>query len=137
MTDPMLGRLDKARTLCNGDPEFRKLGSCDARMGLKVGDVAYLVSFEAFECAGVDAIDVADLRDADFYLDMPRSAWLELLDRRRDGALENSLVSYDVNAPGGIVRSANPLAALKFERYHRTLQYFIDKVATLRAPVPV
>lgn len=137
MTDPLLGWLDKAMTLCNVDPAFRKLGSCDARVGFKVGDTAYLVSFEAFECASVEAIEGADLRDADFYVDMPRAAWLELLTRRRTGTLEGSLVSLDVDARGAAVRASNPLNALKFERYHRTLQYFVDKVASLGAPASV
>jgi hypothetical protein len=131
VSDPLLGWLDKAKTLCNDDPAFRQLGSCDARVGLKVGDAAYLVAFEAFECVSVQAVDPADLRDADFYLDMSRTAWLDLLARRRSGTSEGSLVSYDVTERGAAVRAVNPLNALKFERYHRTLQHFVDKVASL------
>jgi len=137
VTDPLLGWLDNAKALCNGDPGFRKLGSCDARVGLKVGDAAYIVAFEAFECLSVEAVDPADLRDADFTLEMSRPAWLEMLGRRRSGTLDDSLVSYDVDARGATVRASSPLNALKFERYHRTLQHFIDKVASFGAPASV
>ena len=123
--------LERARALCNRDPEFRKLGSCDARVGIRADDAAFIVTFEAFECAAVAAVDVESLRDTDFYLDLSRSAWRNLLTSAANGSA--SLVSAVVDDPD-IVKASNPLNALKFERYHRTLQSFFDKVAALAAP---
>jgi hypothetical protein len=131
MADPIFAWLDKARELCNRDPEFRKLGSCDARVGVKVDDAAFVVTFEAFECVGVTPVDVESLRDTDFYLDMSREAWRELLTGGTEGCA--SLVSATVDDPE-LVRASSPLNALKFDRYHRTLQRFFDRVAALAAP---
>ena len=39
--------------LVNNDPEFRRLGSVDAVMGVTVGERVFLITFEAFECVDV------------------------------------------------------------------------------------
>jgi hypothetical protein len=101
-------------------------------MGIKAGDDAYIVDFVAFECAGVAAIDLDSLRDADFYLDLSPDAWRTYLAGRASGAAP-SLVSLDIDSPNGIVKGSDPLKTLKFERYHLTLQSFLDKGARLAA----
>ena len=121
-----LNRLERSRDGVNRDAGFRALGSCDARVGLRDGANAYLVTFEAFECASVARIHVDDLRDADLYLELDSAGWDAYLDGRRRRSAP-SLLSLDLDAPGGIVRSsADPRKALEFERYHATLQAFID-----------
>jgi hypothetical protein len=124
--------LERARTAGNADAEFRKLGTCDTRMGLKAGDDAFIVDFVAFECAAVAAIDLDSLRDADFYLELTPGDWRDYLAGRANGT-SPSLVSLDVEAPNGIVKGSDPLKVLKFERYHLTLQSFVDKGARLAA----
>jgi len=124
-----LSLLERMRDAVNRDSSFRALGSCDARVGLRDGASAYLVTFEAFECAAVAQIDVDDLRDADFYLDLG-AAWQGYLDGRRQASAP-SLLSLDLDTPGGIVRSStDPRKAFEFERYHSTLQAFIDAGAS-------
>jgi hypothetical protein len=127
-----LDLLQKVRASVNDDRDFRRLGSCDARVGIKVGDAAFLVECEAFECAAVAAIDLDALRDADFYLELSADAWKSYLSGRRSGTAP-TLVSLDVDAPNGIVKGADPLKTLKFERYHLTLQSFFDTGARLAA----
>jgi hypothetical protein len=127
-----LGLLQKARETVNADREFRRLGTCDARVGIKAGDVAFLVDFEAFECAAVAAIELDALRDADFYLELSSDAWKSYLAGRKAGTAP-TLVSLDVATPNGIVKGADPLKTLKFERYHLTLQSFLDTGARLAA----
>jgi hypothetical protein len=124
--------LERARTAVNADAEFRKLGTCDTRMGLKSGDDAFIVDFVAFECAAVAAIDLDSLRDADFYLELSPDAWRTYLAGRANGSAP-SLVSLDVDSPNGLVKGSDPLKVLKFERYHLTLQSFLDKGARLAA----
>lgn len=124
--------LNNARDAVNADPRFRQLGTCDVRMGIKADESAYLVEFAAFECAGVEQIDVDALRDADFFLELSQAEWRTyLLGRRRGDA--PTLVSLDVDTPDGIVKGSDPLKTLKFERYHLTLQAFLDKGAELAA----
>jgi hypothetical protein len=116
----------------NADPAFRQLGTCDVRMGIKAGDAAFLVDFVAFECAGIEQIDVDALRDADFFLEMSAPEWRAYLAGRRGGNAP-TLVSLDVETPDGLVKGTDPLKTLKFERYHLTLQAFLDKGAELAA----
>jgi len=127
-----LDLLQKVRDAVNGDRDFRRLGTCDVRVGIKSGDTAFLVDFEAFECSAVAAIDLDALRDADFYLELSGDAWKSYLAGRRAGTAP-SLVSLDVDTPNGIVKGSDPLKTLKFERYHLTLQSFLDTGARLAA----
>jgi hypothetical protein len=127
-----LALLTRTRDAVNADRDFRRLGTCDARVGLKVGDSAFVVEFAAFECAAVSAVDVDALRDADFYLELSPAAWQGYLDGRRAGT-GPTLVSLDVDTPDRIVKGTDPLKALKFERYHLTLQSFFDTGARLAA----
>ena len=133
MTAPIgLALLERTRTAVNADTEFRRLGTCDARVGIKAGDDAFIVDFVAFECAAVAAIDLDSLRDADFYLDLTPESWKTYLAGRASGTAP-SLVSLDVDSPNGIVKGSDPLKVLKFERYHLTLQSFLDRGARLAA----
>jgi len=130
MTALNLNLLERMRAAVNSDASFRALGTCDARVGMRCGANAFLVTFEAFECAAVAQIDVDDLRDADFYLDLADPAWSAYLDGRRNASAP-TLLSLDLDTPGGIVRSgADPRKALEFERYHSTLQAFVDAGAS-------
>ena len=125
-----LALLERARDTVNGDREFRRLGTCDVRMGLKVGETAFLVDFVAFECAAVASIEIDALRDADFYLEQSAEAWRMYLNGRRAG-IAPTLISLDVDTPDGVVKGSDPLKTLKFERYHLTLQAFFDTGAKL------
>ena len=130
MTTLDLGLLERTRDAVNRDASFRALGSCDARVGLRADARAFLVTFEAFECAAVAPIEVDDLRDTDFYLELAAPAGDAYLNGRRSRSAP-TLLSLDLDTPGGIVRSAgDPRKALEFERYHATLQAFIDAGAT-------
>ena len=127
-----LSWLEKVRAAVNADRNFHRLGTTDVRVGIKAGDSAFLVDFEAFECTAVAAIDLDALRDADFYLDLSPDAWKSYLAGRREGSAP-SLVSLDIDTPDGIVKGNDPLKTLKFERYHLTLQSFFDTGARLAA----
>jgi hypothetical protein len=127
-----LALLKGARDAVNADPTFRQLGTCDVRMGIKAGESAFLVDFVAFECAGIEQIDVDALRDADFFLELSALEWRTYFVGRRSGSAP-TLVSLDVETPDGVVKGTDPLKTLKFERYHLTLQAFLDKGAELAA----
>ncbi len=127
-----LSLLEKTREAVNADKGYRKLGTTDARLGLKVGEVAFLVDFVAFECVAVAMVELDALRDADFYLELTPDAWKSYLAGRRAGTAP-TLISLDVDTPDGIVKGTDPLKTLKFERYHLTLQSFFDIGARLAA----
>ena len=77
--------LETAQRTVNADPAFRKRGSIDTRMAVKVDKSAYLVTFSGFTCHGVRAIDERDLRDADFTIEMTAAVWDRFLAGRREG----------------------------------------------------
>ncbi len=131
MTAPVdLDLLMRTCAAVNADPAFRKLGTTDMIAGVKADDAAFIVTFEAFECAGVQQIDADQLRDADFYLELSAEAWQRYLAGRKAGSAP-SLSGLDLQTEGGVLRGAEPLKTLKFERYIGTLQAFFDKSATL------
>ena len=130
--DPSLGWLNKAREQCNADPAFRKLGSADARIGIKAEDVAFRVTFDAFECTETQEIALDELFDVDFYVDMSRADWQRFLSGRAAGT-GATLVGLTALGGGDVIKAESPLKALNFERYHLTLQHFLDKVASLAA----
>ncbi|MEZ5557372.1 MAG: hypothetical protein R3E86_02320 [Pseudomonadales bacterium] len=122
--------LEQARAALNADPEFRRLGTADFKLGLVVGDAARLISFDAFEISDVVEADPGDMRDADIVLRMSTRDWNAYLRRRGRGKGE-SLLTLDLES--GVVAAKNPVKRLMFERYNRSLQALIDKGAALSA----
>ncbi len=118
--------LERAAKAVNSDPAFRKLGSTDMRIAFKAGTVARGITFEAFEVTNVQDVDENDLRDWELVIDMPARNWTNYLRQRADGR-GPSLVSLDIDR--NIVQAPDPLAGLKFERFHLSLQALVDKGA--------
>jgi len=124
---PSVEWFDNVRSVANADPAFRGLGTCNADVGVRVGDAVYLLSFEAFECAGVSEGEERDLLDVNFYLDMEPEAWRSLLANIRDNDGADSERSFNtLDIENGIVGSPNPYGLNDFARYHLTIQRFFD-----------
>lgn len=118
--------LEKARTGLNKDPAFRKLGTADFIVALKAGKTIRAVTFEAFEVGDITDVAEDDLRDYELVIEMTPGEWTSYLKRRAKGR-GPSLPSLDTEK--NIVNAANPLAALKFDRYNLTLQALFDEGA--------
>ncbi len=124
---PSVEWFESVREIANRDRAFRRLGSCDAKVGVRVGERIYALDFEAFECAAVSEIQEYALADADFVLRMDPESWRSLLTNVKDNGgadSEHTLNTLDVQS--GIVQSANPYGLNSFARYHLTLQRFFD-----------
>ncbi len=115
--------LERARAAVNADRAFRKRGSIDANVAVKIGAVSHLVSFSGFSCHAVRPLNGNDLRDADFVIDMSADQWARFLDGRRSGE-GRSLVELDTI--DNVVTAANPRKQLDFLRYHTSVQAFFD-----------
>ena len=129
---PSLEWFEDVRIAANAGGVLRRLGSCNASVGAKVGECVYLLSFEGFECAAVERIEADSLMYADFYLDMPLDDWTGLVRCIRDNGradAEHSLNRLDLALPGGIAKSADEYRRNGFLRYHLTLQAFFDAAA--------
>lgn len=124
---PSLAWFKMALKNANNDPEFRKLGTCDANVGIKIGKQVYAITFDAFSVSEVTKIESDDLRDLDFYIDMSRAEWDSFLESL-NGNDPISLNSLDMDK--GIVKSFDELKRISFPRYHLTLQRFFTTAAT-------
>ena len=115
--------LTRAQSAVNADPKFRKRGSVDTQMGVKVGERAFVVSFAAFQCEKVREMNPLDARDADFIVEMSPTQWQRFLAGRRTG---DGRTLIDLDTTDAIVKAANPRKKLDFLRYHTSLQAFFD-----------
>jgi hypothetical protein len=126
---PSLEWFQALREVVNKDDQYRHFGTCDAVMGVKIGDEIFQVTFEAFEVTDVARIGEDDLlRDCDFYLEMPPEAWREMIVNIRDhgGAdLDHTLNTLDFNL-GQIAKSDDELRRDLFFRYNQSFQQFFD-----------
>ena len=116
------------------DGRLRKLGTCDAVMGVKVGDQAYEITFEAFDCTGVREIPEAGLDSTDFYLDLPYEAWQEMLENiKQNGKPDRqyTLNTIDFLAPEGFAKSDDQSRKDSFYRYGQTFQQFFNASAEI------
>jgi len=124
--------LEDAQARVNADRGFRKRGTIDAQVGVACGADAFLVSFDAFACQRVRALDKNDLRDADFVLEMSPDRWERFLAERRAGD-GRTLLELDVT--DAIVHAANPRKRLEFLRVHTSVQAFFDAGVGRTSPV--
>ena len=119
----------------SGDGRLRKLGTCDAVMGVKVRDKAFEITFEAFDCTGVRKISEGDLANTDFYLDMPYETWQEMLEniKQSGGKHERHLTlnTIDFLAPEGFAKSDDQSKKDSFYRYGQTFQQFFNASAEI------
>jgi len=119
--------LKQAQARVNADPGFRKRGSIDVAMIVKVGNDACLVRFAGFSCHTVQQVTGQEMRDADIVVTMRPELWTRFIEGRRSGA-GRTLIELD--ATDAVVTAANPRKKLDFQRYHTSLQAFFDAGAT-------
>lgn len=131
---PSVEWFDTIRNMVNNDEAFRRLGTVDARVGIKVGDQIFEVTFEAFECVGAKEITENDLRDLDFWLEQSPDEWREMIDNiKQHGAagLKHTLNTIDLSTPEGFARSYDGYRRDAFYRFNQSLQHFFDASAKI------
>lgn len=129
---PSVEWFEEVRQAVNGSRSFRALGNCDTTMGVKVGDRAFCLKFEAFACDEVSEVSGEGLRTLDFYLEMSPGEWRELLDNIKvngaaDGA--HTLNSLDLRRETGVLRAGDDFLRQSFFRYHLSIQAYFDASA--------
>lgn len=127
---PSVEWFEAIKDLVNDDAEYKRLGTVDSKVGIKVGDALLELTFEAFECTGVREIEEADLHDVDFWLEQTPEAWQEMIeDIKKNGAagLGYTLNTIDLNiVPEGFARSHDGYRRDAFYRFNQSLQHFFD-----------
>lgn len=116
----------------------RNAGRADTKMGIRVGDDIYVVTFEAYTVAGVEKIAEDHLPEIDFYLEQTRDEWQAMLENIKEhGRAEGlfTLNSLDAMSETGFAQSkASYLdgdARDAFYRFNQTLQDYFDTSARL------
>ena len=133
---PSVEWFQSLQQLVNADPEFRRLGTIDAGMGVKVGPRVFVIIFEAFECIEVREGSDADLDDLDFYLELSEADWRELVENTKaNGGADrrHTLNTLDLTKQDGLAQNAtgDQLRADIFFRVNESLQRFFDLSAQL------
>ncbi len=139
-TFPSVEWFNAVGDLVNSDDEFRRLGTVDARVGIKVGDELFEVTFEAFECTGSREIEESDLRDVDFWLEQSPEQWKEMLENiKQHGAadLSHTLNTLDLNQTDGFARSHDGYRRDTFYRFNQSLQHYFDSSAKIETQFAV
>jgi hypothetical protein len=133
---PSLEWFQQVQKLVNEDPNFKKLGTADANVGIKISDreEKYLLVFEAFEVVDVKEAKQGDLEAADFYLELPYDSWKEMLTNIKTNGhadLHHTLNTIDLELPEGFAQSKDEYRRDLFYRFNQTFQDFFNKSAEL------
>jgi len=126
---PSVEWFDAIKDLVNNDEAFKRLGTVDATVGVKVGDRIFQLTFEAFECSDAKEIPEHELRDLDFWLEQSPEQWREMLENiKQHGSadLQHTLNTIDLNMPDGFARSHDGYRRDTFYRFNQSLQHFFD-----------
>jgi hypothetical protein len=137
---PSIEWFDTVKDMVNSDEAFRRLGNVDARVGIKVGDQLYELTFEAFECLGAKEIGENDLRDLDFWLEQSPDEWRDMLQNiKQHGSadLQYTLNTIDLNRPDGFAKSYDGYRRDAFYRFNQSLQHFFDSSAKIETEFAV
>lgn len=126
---PALEWFEQARERTNADPKFRKLGTADARFGVRQGDAIVEVQLDAFEIGTVAACAEDDLRELDFCLEMNAQQWQAYLDGLRGRAPRQSISDVDLLTPGGVVKAATARGKIVMPRYLLSIDRFFENGA--------
>jgi len=131
---PSVQWFDAVRELVNNDEAFRRLGTVDARVGVKVGGQLFELTSEAFECVGVREIGENDLRDLDFWLEQSPEEWRDMIENIKQHSsadLTHTLNTIDLTMPEGFARSYDGYRRDAFYRFNQSLQHFFDSSAKI------
>jgi hypothetical protein len=126
---PSVEWFDAIRNIVNSDEGFKRLGTVDATVGVKVGDQLLQLTFEAFECTGVKEIQEHELRDLDFWLEQSPEEWQEMLQSIKQNGhadLQHTLNTIDLSRPDGFAKSFDGYRRDAFYRFNQSLQHFFD-----------
>src|SRR3970282_815660 len=105
-TFPSIEWLQALRDIINADDVYKRIGTCDAAVGLKVPDRQkfFLITFEAFEVLDVKEVSESQAEDSDFWLELTFDRWQELLQNIKANGktdLPTPLKPATLGDPGG------------------------------------
>lgn len=129
---PSVEWFQTAATALNTSDSFRRLGTCDAEMGVQVDDRIFEVDFEAFEVKEPREIDASRAEQLDFVLVQPYEGWKAMIkDIQANGRAthDHTLNSLDLQSAEEFARSKDYHRRDAFYRFNQTFQEYFDTAA--------
>jgi hypothetical protein len=126
---PSVEWFKTAGDLLNKSDSFKRLGTCDAEMGIQVGDQYFEVDFEGFEVTDVKKIDGARAEELDFTLVQSPEDWKAMLLNIKDnGIAEHNFTvnSLDLNSEAEFAKGKDYHRRDAFYRFNQTIQDYFD-----------
>ncbi len=126
---PSVEWFQAAADLLNRSDSFRRLGACDAEVGIGVDGHYFEVDFDAFEVSGVREIDARRAEEVDFVLLQPFDRWQAMIANIKEhGRAEHgfTLNSLDLQDETEFARGKDYHRRDTFYRFNQTFQEFFD-----------
>jgi len=126
---PSVEWFKTAADLLNQSDSFKRLGTCDAEVGVQVDDQYYEIDFEAFEVKDVREIDARRAEELDFVLVQPYDRWKAMLeDIKQNGRATHdfTLNSLDLKSEQEFARGKDYHRRDAFYRFNQTFQEYFD-----------
>ena len=135
-TFPSVQWFDALRDIVSADGAYRRIGTCDAVVGIKIPDLQkyFRLTFEVFEVADAREVSETEAEDSDFWLEMPYERWKEMIRNIRDNGkadLHHTLNTIDLEDPEGFARSHGGYRRDAFYRFNQSFQRFFDSSAKI------
>ena len=121
--------FQEAADLLNASDSFERLGSCDAAVGVRVGDRCFAITFEAFAITAVAETPCEAPADLDFILLQTPEQWRAMLENiKANGGADAlfTLNSLDLERIDGLATGADYTRRDLFYRYNQTFQEYFD-----------
>lgn len=109
---------------------FEKLGYCDTRFGVRVGDDLYSITFDVYECTEVR--EGGDPAELDFVLVGQPEVWAEMIGSiRANGHADAGHTLNTLSHVGDVIQVEyeDPEGFDKFYRYMASIQEFFDQAS--------
>ena len=121
--------FQEAADRLNRSDSFARLGSCDAVLGVQVGDRRFAVTFEAFAVTAVAEIPREATGDLDFTLAQPPETWHAMIENIKEHGHAESLFtlnSLDLQSEQEFAVGEDYTRRDLFYRYNQTFQEYFD-----------
>lgn len=136
MRFPSVAWFKAVKARADANPErFRRLGFCDATVGIEVGEGAdvksFVLTFQDYGCSKVERAGAGAPADLDFALAGDCAVWREMIENIREhGRADLQHTLNYLQLPGTLRLEAKDQArADLFYRFSQTFQAFFDEAA--------
>ena len=133
---PSVEWFDALREIVNADDAYKRIGTCDAVVGIKIPDrqMYFRLAFEAFEVLNAREVTESEAEDADFWLEMSYERWKDMIGNIGDNGkadLNHTLNTIDLQDPEDFARSNDGYRRDAFYRFNQSFQHLFDSSANI------